>query len=224
MEKTMRDVFLEKIEKYPHLNSNQMHDLEKKFMVDEGIYILEDMPSIQVLETFPKFKGEFGVLLINNIWLLSVSYKKETYIPSELDNYIKTGLVQFFAHSHPDDGSTANLFPSFPDLETSDSIDHKVYIISKYGITEIDITSAHNLKFLEAQWSNYISDMHISEEYMKNQLDVYRNFIEYIGCKLEIIPFSDCKKITETLSSKKLLQHEFWTKQAGTTHFSAKKI
>ena len=32
-------------------------------------------------------------------------------IPIELDNFISTGVIQFFAHSHPDDGTTANLFP-----------------------------------------------------------------------------------------------------------------
>lgn len=41
MEKTMLDVFLEKIQNYQHLNSNQICNSEKLFMLDEGIYILE---------------------------------------------------------------------------------------------------------------------------------------------------------------------------------------
>ncbi len=225
MEKTMKDVFLEKVQNYPHLNSIQTCDSKNLFMMDEGIYILDDNPAVGMIETFPRFKGEFGLILINDIWLLSISYKKETYIPAELDNYIKTGIVQFFAHSHPNDGSTANLFPSFPDLETSDSIDHKIYIVSIYGITEIDITNAENLKFLDIKWSNYLSDIQIPyEEYMQNQFKVYMSFMEYIGCKLEVISFDNYEKIDKILNSKKLLQHEFWNKIAGSTPFPGKKL
>lgn len=178
-----------------------------------------------MIRIFPNFKGEFGLLLINNIWLLSISYKKETYIPTDLDNYIKNGLVQFFAHSHPNDGSSANLFPSFPDLEISDAIDHKIYIISIYGMTEVNVANANNLNFLDARWSNYISDIHISyEEYMQNRFKFYMNFMEYIGCKLEIISFDNYERIDEILNSKKSLRHDFWNKKAGITPFPGKKL
>ena len=83
-------------------------------MQGEGIYILDEQPSIDIIKQFPNFRGEFGLLLINNIWFLTVSTNKTTYIPVELDRYIEKGLVQFFAHSHPNDGTTANIFPSFP--------------------------------------------------------------------------------------------------------------
>ena len=113
MEKTMLDVFIEKVNNYPHLDKNQIININDLFMQGEGIYVLDECPPIEIMKRFPTYMGEFGLLLINNIWILTVSNKKECYVPDELDNYITTGLVQFFAHSHPNDGTTANLFPSF---------------------------------------------------------------------------------------------------------------
>ena len=137
--KNMLDEFIEDVQKYPHLNSNQILNVKEIFMQGEGIYILDEQPTIDIIKQFPNFMGEFGLLLICNIWILTVSDKKSVYIPIEIDNYISTGVVQFFAHSHPNDGTTSNLFPSFSDLIYSDAIDHKFYIISVYGLTEVDI-------------------------------------------------------------------------------------
>ncbi len=225
MNKNMLDVFIEKIQNYSHLNSNQNFNVKNIFMQGEGIYILDEPPSVDIIRQFPDFKGEFGLLLINNIWFLTVSTQKSTYIPAELDSYISKGLVQFFAHSHPNDGTTANIFPSFPDLISSDAIDHKFYIISAYGITEVEITDAKELKFLDERFTNYVYDNHISyEDYQQNQFKYYMNFIESIGCKLKIISFDNKKKINEILKSKKLLQHDFWNKMAGTASYPGRKL
>ncbi len=225
MNKNMLDVFIEKIQNYSHLNSNQNFNVKNIFMQGEGIYILDEQPSVDIIRQFPDFKGEFGLLLINNIWFLTVSTQKSTYIPVELDSYISKGLVQFFAHSHPNDGTTANIFPSFPDLISSDAIDHKFYIISAYGITEVEITDAKELKFLDERFTNYVYDNHISyEDYQRNQFKYYMNFIESIGCKLKIISFDNKKKINEILKSKKLLQHDFWNKMAGTAPYPGRKL
>ena len=68
-------------------------------------------------------------------------------------------------------------------------------------------------------------DNHISyEEYMENQFKIYMNFMEFIGCKLNIIPYENTKQISEILSSKQLLQHEFWNKTIGTTSYPGKKL
>lgn len=223
--KKMLDIFIENVQNYSHLNSNQSFNIKDIFMQGEGIYILDEQPSIDIIKQFPNFRGEFGLLLINNIWFLTVSTNKTTYIPVELDRYIEKGLVQFFAHSHPNDGTTANIFPSFPDLISSDAIDHKFYIISAYGITEVDITNAKELKFLDERFTNYIYDNHISyEDYQQNQFKYYMNFMENIGCKLKIIPFNHQREISEILSSKQLLQHEFWNKTAGTTSYPGRKF
>lgn len=225
MKKTMLDIFMEKVQNYSHLNSNQMINVKDIFMQGEGIYILDEQPPIDIIKQFPNFMGEFGLLLINNIWFLTVSNKNEAYIPVELDNFISKGLIQFFAHSHPNNGSTANLFPSDSDLVSSDAIDHKFYIISAYGITEVDIANAKDLKFLDEKFTNYIYDNHISyEDYKKNQFNFYMNFMETIGCKLNIIPFEEQKKISEILNSKQLLQHEFWNRKAGTTPYPGRKL
>ena len=50
------------------------------------------------------------------------------------------------------------------------------------------------------------------------------NFIESIGCKLKIISFDNKKKINEILKSKKLLQHDFWNKMAGTASYPGRKL
>ena len=225
MRKNMSDIFIENIQNYSHLNRNQVSNIKDIFMQGEGIYVLDEPPAIDTIKQFPDFTGEFGLLLINNIWLLTVSNRKETYIPIELDNYISTGLVQFFAHSHPNDGSTANLFPSFSDLISSDAIDHKFYIISAYGMTEVDITNAQELEFLDEKFTNYIYDNHVSyEDYQQNQFEYYMNFMEFLGCKLSIISFEDQRKINEILSSKQLLQHKFWNKTAGTAPYPGRKL
>ena len=221
----MLDMFMENTKNYLHLNNNQLLKIKDILMRGEAIYILDEQPPIDIMKKFPEFMGEFGLLLINNIWFLTVSNKKACYIPIELDNFISTGVIQFFAHSHPDDGTTANLFPSFSDLLSIDAIDHKFYIISAYGITEVDITKAKDLNFLDERFENYILDNHISyEEYMKNQFKIYMNFMEFIGCKLNIIPYENTKQISEILSSKQLLQHEFWNKTIGTTSYPGKKL
>lgn len=225
MEKNKLNVFMEKILGYPHLNSNQVTDAKNLFLLDEGIYILEETPTVDMIKMFPNFKGEFGLLLINSIWLLTVSYKEEAYIPIDLDNYISKGLVQFFAHSHPNDGNIVNLFPSFPDLESSDAVDHKIYIVSAYGITEVDITNADCLKGLEERWEDYMSYKRFSyEEYVQNPFKFYMNFLESIGCKLNIISFEKREEIENILNSKQQLQHAFWEKKANTTPFPGKKI
>lgn len=224
MKKTMLEVFMEKIKNYPHLNSNQIFNVRDIFMKGEAIYILDEQPSIDIIKQFPYFMGEFGLLLINNIWFLTVSNKKEAYIPVELDNFVSKGLVQFFAHSHPND-TVAACFPSHGDLEASDAIDHKFYIISNYGITEVDIANAKDLSFLDEKWTSYIWGNHISyEDYMQNQFKFYMNFMETIGCKLNIISFDEWKKIKEILSSKQLLQHEFWNRTTGTTPYPGRKL
>ncbi len=77
----MADVFLEKIKNYQHLNNNQTCNSKKLFMLDEGIYILDDAPTVDMIRIFLNFKGELGTLLINNIWFLSISYKKRPIFP-----------------------------------------------------------------------------------------------------------------------------------------------
>lgn len=225
MSKNMLDVFMEDTKNYLHLNNKQLVKIEDIFMQGKAIYILDECPPIDIIKKFPEFMGEFGLLLINNIWFLTVSNKKVCYIPTELNGSISNGFVQFFAHSHPDDGTTANLFPSFPDLVSSDAIDHKFYIISVYGITEVDITNAKELNFLDERFNIYIWNNHISyEEYMKNQFKIYMNFMEFIGCKLNIIPYENTKQISEILNSKQLLKHEFWNKTIGNTPYPGKKL
>ena len=219
----MRDVFIEKVQNYPHLDNNQIHNINDIFRQGEGIYILDGPPPIEVIKQFPNFMGEFGLLLINNIWFFTVSNKKACFIPIGLDNYISKGSVQFFAHSHPNDGTTANLFPSFPDLENSDAIDHKIYIISIYGITEVDINSAQNLNNLDERWYNYILDNHISYEYYEqSKYNVYMSFMEYLGCKINLISFDEYHKFEEILNSKQYLQDEFWNRKVGTTPYPGK--
>lgn len=220
----MLDVFMEKVQNYLRLNWSQVFDIKDIFMQGEGIYILDAPPPIDVINQFPYFPGEFGVLLINNIWFLTVSIRKAVYIPIELDNYISKGLVQFFAHSHPNDGTTANLFPSFSDLTSSDAIDHKFYIVSVYGITEVDITNANELEFLDERFTNYIHDNHITyDDYQQNQFKYYMSFMEFIGCKINIISFADQKMISDILSSKYALQHEFWNKEAFEIPYPGRK-
>lgn len=220
----MLDVFMEKVQIYSRLNRNQIFNIKDIFMQGEEIYILDEPPSIDVIKQFPYFSGEFGLLLINNIWFLTVSNRKVVYIPIELDNYIAKGLVQFFAHSHPNDGTTANLFPSFSDLTSSDAIDHKFYIVSVYGITEVDITNANELEFLDERFTNYIHDNHITyDDYQQNQFKYYMSFMEFIGCKINIISFADQKMISDILSSKYALQHEFWNKEAFEIPYPGRK-
>lgn len=223
--KIMLDVFMEKIQDYPHLNNNQLPNLKDIFMQGEKIYILDEQPPIDIMKLFPNFTGEFSLLLINNIWFLTVSNKKSAYIPIELEGYVANGSAQFFAHSHPNDGTTANLFPSFSDLMYSDAIDHKFYIISAYGITEVDVTNARKLNYLDEMFRNYIWDNHISnEEYQQNQFQVYMNFMESLGCKLNVISFDNKNEITEIINSKKLLHTEFWSRKAETTPYPGRKL
>ena len=47
--------------------------------------------------------------------------------------------------------------------------------------------------------------------------------METIGCKLNVISFDNRRKINETLSSKQLLQHEFWNKIVPSTPYPGRK-
>ena len=92
-------------------------------------------------------------------------------------------------------------------------------------MTEVDITNAQELEFLDEKFTNYIYDNHVPyEDYQQNQFEYYMNFMEFLGCKLSIISFEDQRKIDEILSSKQLLQHEFWNKTAGTAPYPGRKL
>lgn len=81
------------------------------------------------------------------------------------------------------------------------------------------------MNFLNERWENFISDAHISyKEYVKDSFKFYKDFIEFIGCKLNIISFDKSKEINRILNTKQQLQHEFWNRKAGTTPFPWKKI
>jgi hypothetical protein len=225
MPKNMRDLFYEKTEGYTSielLDNTSLKDIEK---LGEGIYILNKIPSIDLIKQFPYIydsNGEVGLICIENIWLMTLSKKKQAYVPAELNGYITKGGVQFFAHSHPGEDSSAK-FPSFSDLNSCNSIDHCIYIINYKGLSEINISGVDNFFHLDEKWENFLQDEKIlKENYELNKETVYNDFFNYIGCKSRIISFDNEKEIQTLLNDKMSLTCEFWDKELNFAPYPGK--
>ena len=77
---------------------------------------------------------------------------------------------------------------------------------------------------MDERFTNYIHDNHITyDDYQQNQFKYYMSFMEFIGCKINIISFADQKMISDILSSKYALQHEFWNKEAFEIPYPGRK-
>lgn len=222
----MRDFLYEKIMNYKQINLSNDTKLEDLETLGTGIYTIDKIPPVNLIKEFPKIynsSGEVSLLCIENVWFLTVSNKKEAYVPIELDNYIRKGSVQFFAHSHPDE-KNGEQFPSFGDLQSCDSIDRKIYIISYLGIMEVDISNVENFEHLEERWESYLIDNKISfEEYKMAPERVYTGFLQWLGCNIKMISFNQEKEIDNMLKSKMMLEHEFWQITKEVTPYPGRK-
>lgn len=224
--KSMQDIFYEKIAGYQQVDMNNIttvNDLEK---LGEGIYIINQIPSVNLIKQFPSIynrSGEVSLFCIENVWLMSISKRKAAYVPTELAGYVRNGGVKFFAHSHPEERD-GEQFPSFPDLELCDSIDRKIYIISYLGIMEVDISKAEDFNYLDERWENYLIDSHISfKEYQDNPGQIVEGFLYSLGCEVNLIPYEKENEISELLQSKMNLESDFWKRTSERVPYPGRK-
>lgn len=226
MEKSMREIFLEKVAKYPKLDLSvikNISDLEEK---GEGTFIIDDLPSVDLMKEFPKVfnsSGEVSLFCIENIWFITLSKNGFAYVPTLLDGYIKNGVSKCFLHSHPGEKPCIH-WPSFDDLEAIDSIDRKIYIISYLGITEIDIEHAENLDYINERWENFLLDEKVSlTEYQNNPDETMTRFLYHLGCKVRLISFDQKEEIYNLLKSKENLKNDFWDIRKEIVPYPGKK-
>lgn len=141
--KIERDFFYELIKEYPKFSISLKTNLNDIENLNDGIYEIDNIPSIDLIKTFPYFNnshGEIGLLCIEGRLLMLVSRQHYVDIPKQLERYQWKGKFQFFAHSHPFREDNMNSIPSIQDLASKDNTG-KIYIITTKELVEVTVTS-----------------------------------------------------------------------------------
>lgn len=182
------------INNYPKLNINEdttLSDIEK---IEEGNYIINELPSISLLEQFPYFmncKGEILLLKINDLWVMNVSKGEHSYFSKELGPILKDGTnIIINVHSHPSFGKNINVgVPSVNDLKNSNSLNK--YIIHDKGVLEYDMSSIENIdkNIIDIMWGKFF---YSNPDFKKLSIfEVENLFCDYIGLKRRNISLAE---------------------------------
>lgn len=190
------DELLDIINEYPKfsISSNTtLSDIEK---LDEGNYIINEFPSISLIEQLPYYmncNGEILFLKINNLWIMNVSKNDYSYYSAELMPILNDGTsVKFNIHSHPNNDKNINVgVPSINDLRYGNSSNKLAYIIHDKGVLEYDLSSVENIDKDELYiiWSKLRS----SNEKFKdmNEFEFQNLFCDAIGLKRRNMSFEE---------------------------------
>lgn len=195
---------LDMINNYPEFYLNDNTTLDDIENLDEGNYIINQFPSINLLKQFPNFlnnNGEIMILLINDKLIMNVSKTDRSYYNGELIPLLRNGNgVILNVHSHPFQDYNINVgVPSINDLKNGNSFNKLVYIIHDRGVLEYDVSSIDSIDkdILDIMFWKFI----YSDEKYKN-MNIYeqeRIFCDYIGLKSRQITVEEFYKISSNL-------------------------
>lgn len=192
---TMSDL-LNIVSNYPKLaisNNIKLRDIES---LEEGNYIIDKFPPIDLLKQFPYFlncTGEIQLLQINDLWIMNISKNSHSYYSGELIPILKDGTnIIFNIHSHPNKDESINVgVPSINDLKYGNSLNKLVYIIHDKGVLEYDMSSIESIDKdeLDILWVKFF----FSNPSFKN-MNIYELeniFCDKIGLKRRNLSFEE---------------------------------
>ena len=143
------DELLNIVNGYPRFyinNNTKISDIEQ---LEEGNYIINEFPSVNLLKQFPYFmnnSGEIMILIIMGNIVMNVSKRGCSYYSGELIPILKDGNnILLNVHSHPCEDKNINVgVPSISDLKNCNSFNKLAYIIHDKGVLEFDLSSIEN--------------------------------------------------------------------------------
>ena len=202
------DELLSIVKNYPrfYISDNTMiNDIEK---LNEGNYIINEFPSVNLLRQFPNFmnsNGEIMLLMITDILIMNVSKTNHSYYTGELMPLLKNGKSVFLnVHSHPFQDNNINVgVPSINDLKNGNSFNKLVYIIHDKGVLEYDVSLIDNIDrdILDIMFWKFV----FSDEKYKN-MNIYEQeslFYDSIGLKRRHLSFEEFYIISINLLNEK---------------------
>lgn len=181
------------LEKYPIINYD-IKDIDLSLLksLKPGTYRINGIPSVELLQELPFYKGtEVGILCIHNQWLIILGEQgvERIGLPDELKKVAKCQAFQISMHSHPSDPSDeyddTSYYPSFSDLFAGqESIDGFHYIISSHGITQFSIKNREAYIILDYRPENDGMKL-VKMVVIKDGYPILNHEVEYvdlIGC------------------------------------------
>ncbi len=178
--------------------------------LNEGNYIINRFPSINLLKQFPKFMnncGEIMILMINDKLVMNISKNEYSYYAGELIPILKKGdSILLNVHSHPIEDVKINVgVPSMNDLKNGNSFNKLVYIIHDKGVLEYDISSINHIdkEIIDISFWKYICS---NPEYKKmNIYDQENLYCDYIGLKRRQLTFEEFYSIYNRIKEEKFI-------------------
>lgn len=191
-------------------------------------YRLQERPSLELLSSFPLYKGgraEVGIICIRRQWMLVLG-KKGTpgelvlTLPEPFHSLGRKALFSMFGHSHPEDDPNVEL----PSIVSSDmagvlgTIDGKSYIITQKGLTEFG--KPHDLPGLGGSsesgsfyatwnacnyWIREILKLSEEQAIRRGVLNLWRQFLEEHN-DLRSIAWHNRDEVEAILAAKEQLQ------------------
>lgn len=202
------DELLNIVNGYPRFyinNNTKISDIEQ---LEEGNYIINEFPSVNLLKQFPYFmnnSGEIMILIIMGNIVMNVSKRGCSYYSGELIPILKDGNnILLNVHSHPCEDKNINVgVPSISDLKNCNSFNKLAYIIHDKGVLEFDLSSIENIDkdTLDMEFWKFI----YSDENYKNMniFEQEKLFYDNIGLKRRQITIDEFYKISSDLLKEK---------------------
>ena len=205
---TLRDYLHETLNGYPKLNITPAMTLKDIENIGEGSYVIDCLPSIELMSSFPMIfdcKGEVGIDCLDGIWIMTISKNEYINTSGELFGYMTHNCFMFSSHSHPANGNHSR-FPSIADLNF---YGHTVfYIITDIGFLEVDTTKTGDMSDLENKFQTFLKTLPLTDyvDYINEK------FYEYMNIKTRRIPYNDISEIKRIIESSMDKRINFWNK------------
>lgn len=202
------DELLNIVNDYPRFNINDNTLISDIEQLEEGNYIINEFPSVNLLTQLPYFmnsSGEILILIINDNIVMNISKSGCSYYSGELIPILKDGKnILLDVHSHPFEDKNINVgVPSISDLKNCNSFNHMAYIIHDKGVLEFDLSSIENIDkdTLDMEFWKFI---YSDEKYKKLTVFEQENiFYDSIGLERRQITIDEFYKISSDLLKEK---------------------